>query len=94
MSLSPDTREFLAAVKEAIELPAPATFGDRAEYLRLLEDRALDAVIALTGALGEPESADWGLGWHTDYLRRRLAGKSPIGYRHYDPDGGHGDDVR
>ncbi|MGW2837130.1 hypothetical protein ACWCWD_04950 [Streptomyces sp. NPDC001493] len=88
MSLSPDTREFLAAVKEAIDLPAPATFGDLTEYLRLLSDRALDAVIALTGALGEPETADWGLGWHTDYLRRQLAGKSPITYRHYDPDGG------
>lgn len=94
MSLSPDTREFLAAVKEAIDLPAPATFGDRAEYLRLLESRALDAVIALTGALGEPESADWGLGWHTDYLRRQLAKQPPTTYGHYHQGGGHDDDVR
>ncbi|GGJ43766.1 hypothetical protein [Streptomyces brasiliensis] len=83
-----DTREFLAAVLDAINIPAPATFADREAFQLLLEDRVLDAVVALTGALGEPPAADWGLGWHTDYLRKRLATKPPTTYRHYDADGG------
>ncbi|MFC8239494.1 hypothetical protein [Streptomyces chartreusis] len=86
--MSPDTREFLAAVLDAINIPAPATFGDREEFGRLLEDRVLDAVVALTGALGEPPASDWGLGWHTEYLRNRLATKPPTTYRHQDTDGG------
>jgi hypothetical protein len=86
--MSPDTREFLAAVLDAINLPAPATFGDREAFARLLEDRVLDAVIALTGALGEPPTADWGLGWHTDYLRKQIAKTPPTTYRHYDANGG------
>ncbi|MET8982051.1 hypothetical protein ABZX85_41310 [Streptomyces sp. NPDC004539] len=86
--MNDDIREFLAAVLEAIRLPAPATAGEREAYRLLLEDRALDAVVALTGALGEPPSADWGLGWHTAYLRKRLATKPPTTYRHHGTDGG------
>ncbi|MER6525734.1 hypothetical protein [Streptomyces sp. NPDC001508] len=88
--MNDDTREFLAAVLEAINIPAPATFGDLEAFQLLLEDRVLDAVVALTGALGEPPTADWGLGWHTDYLRKQLAKKPPTTYRHYDADGGAG----
>ncbi|WP_225831673.1 hypothetical protein [Streptomyces sp. NK08204] len=86
--MSPDTREFLAAVLDAIDIPAPATFGDREAFARLLADRVLDAVVALTGALGEPPDADWGLGWHTDYLRRQLAKNPPTTYRHHGASGG------
>ncbi|MCX5438738.1 hypothetical protein [Streptomyces sp. NBC_00063] len=86
--MNDDIRAFLAAVLAAIDIPAPATFGDREAFQLLLEDRVLDAVVALTGALGEPPTADWGLGWHTDYLRKRLATKPPISYRHYGADGG------
>ncbi|MFB7242682.1 hypothetical protein ACFCYX_09465 [Streptomyces populi] len=86
--MNEDTRAFLAAVLAAIDLPAPATLGDREVFQRLLEDRVLDAVVALTGALGEPPAADWGLGWHTDYLCKRLATKPPTTYRHFSVDGG------
>ncbi|MFI8791812.1 hypothetical protein [Streptomyces sp. NPDC055105] len=86
--MNDDIRAFLAAVLAAIDIPAPAAFGDREAFQLLLEDRVLDAVVALTGALGEPPTADWGLGWHTDYLRKRLATKPPTSYRHYGADGG------
>ncbi|MEU9520161.1 hypothetical protein [Streptomyces sp. NPDC048224] len=85
--MNDDTREFLAVVRDAINIPAPATFADREAFRLLLEDRVLDAVVALTGALGEPPTADWGLGWHTDYLRQQLATKPPATYRHHDTDG-------
>jgi len=86
--MNDDTRAFLAAVLEAIDIPAPATFGDREAFQLLLEDRVMDAVVALTGALGEPPASDWGLGWHADYLRKRLATKPPTTYRHDDANGG------
>ncbi|OIK02323.1 hypothetical protein BIV25_01555 [Streptomyces sp. MUSC 14] len=86
--MNDDTRAFLAAVLDAIDIPAPATFGDSEAFSRLLEDRVLDAVVALTGALEEPPAADWGLGWHTNYLRKQLAKKPPTTYRHHDADGG------
>jgi hypothetical protein len=76
-------------VLESIDIPCPATVGDREEYARLLEDRAMDAVVALRGVLGEPLAGDCGAHWHTAYLRRQLAEKPPTGYRHYGaPDGG------
>ncbi|MEV7145937.1 hypothetical protein AB0O05_05500 [Streptomyces sp. NPDC093084] len=78
--MNDDTREFLAALLDAINLPHPATVGDSEEYLRLLEDRTLDAVVAL----GEPPNADWGLGWHTAYLREQVAKKPVITYLHFD----------
>ncbi|MFJ8060818.1 hypothetical protein [Streptomyces sp. NPDC096142] len=86
--MNDDTRAFIAAVLEAIGIPSPATYGDREAFQRLLEDRVLDTVVALTGALDEPPAADWGLGWHTDYLRKRLATKPPTTYRHYNAVGG------
>ncbi|MFI0966899.1 hypothetical protein ACH4S8_36775 [Streptomyces sp. NPDC021080] len=86
--MNEDIRAFLAAVLAAIDLPAPATLGDHAAFQCLLEDRVLDAVVALTGALGEPPTADWGLGWHTDYLCKQLATKPPTTYRHFNADGG------
>jgi hypothetical protein len=86
--MNADTREFLAAVLEALDIPAPATFGDREAFALLLEDRVMDAVVALSGALGEPAASDWGLGWHTDYLRKRLAAKPPTTYRHWGATGG------
>ncbi|MBV9023360.1 MAG: hypothetical protein JO362_06115 [Streptomycetaceae bacterium] len=87
--MTPDIRALLAAVIEAIDIPSPAAVGDREEYARLLEDRALDAVVALKGVLGEPLAGNCSAHWHTAYLHRQLAKKPPTGYRHYDaPDGG------
>ncbi|MEV7389520.1 hypothetical protein [Streptomyces sp. NPDC091215] len=86
--MNDDTREFLAAVLDAIDIPTPATLGDHEAFRVLLEDRVLDAIVALTGALGEPPHSDWGLGWHTGYLRKQLAQKPPTTYRHYGTDGG------
>ncbi|MGX9884048.1 hypothetical protein [Streptomyces sp. NPDC002276] len=86
--MNDDTRAFLAAVLAAIDIPSPAPYGDHEAFRLLLEDRVLDAVVALTGALGEPPASGWGLGWHTDYLRKRLATKPPTTYRHVNAVGG------
>lgn len=87
--MSPEVRAFLETVLEAIDIPAPATVGDGEAFSRLLENRALDAVVALHGALGEPLAGSDGLEWHTDYLRKQLAKKPPTTYRHWQaPDGG------
>lgn len=81
--MTPDVRAFLTAVLDAIDIPAPATFGDHKEYARLLEDRAFDAVVALHGALDEPLADSGWVDWHTAYLRKQLAKKPPTGYRHW-----------
>ncbi|MFJ6704584.1 MULTISPECIES: hypothetical protein [unclassified Streptomyces] len=86
--MNDDTREFLTALLDAINLPSPATYGDHEAFQRVLEDRALDAVVALSGVLGEPADADWGLGWHTAYLREQVAKKPVITYLHFDAAGG------
>lgn len=81
--MTPDVRAFLAVVLDAIDLPSPATVGDHEAFSRLLEDRALDAAVALRVALDESLVGGTGLDWHTAYLREQLAKKPPTGYRHH-----------
>jgi len=70
-------RELLAAVLEALDIPSPATVGDGEVHDRILLDRVMDARIALEGVLQRGDEP----GWSADYLRSRLAGKPPTGYR-------------
>lgn len=77
---SRELRDLLAAVLEAIDIPAPATVGDTAAHHALLADRALDAVVALQCVLRARGDC---AGWSADYLRARLAEKPPTTYRHW-----------
>ena len=87
--MSPEVRALLEAVLEAIDIPSPATVGDEPAFARLLEDRALDAIVALHGALGESLAGVDGMAWNTAYLRKQLAKKLPTTYRHFQTaDGG------
>ncbi|MFF7153114.1 hypothetical protein [Streptomyces sp. NPDC008139] len=87
--MNPEVRALLEAVLEAIDIPSPATVGDGPAFSRLLEDRVLDAVLALRAALAEPISDAIGVAWNTAYLRKQLASKPPTTYTHYQaPTGG------
>jgi hypothetical protein len=81
--MTPQVRVLLEAVLEAIDLPAPATFGDEDAFARLLVNRVLDAVVFLHGVLGDPLAGTVEDDWHVDYLRRQLAKKPPTTYRHW-----------
>jgi hypothetical protein len=70
-------RNLLAAVLEALDIPAPATVGDGEVYERILLDRVMDARVALEGVLRRGDDP----GWSADYLRARLAEKPATGYR-------------
>lgn len=70
-------RDLLASVLDALDIPHPATVGDRAAHREALADRAMDAVIALRGVLDQGDEP----GWSADYLRARLSEKPATGYR-------------
>ncbi|MDX5565637.1 hypothetical protein PYK79_23135 [Streptomyces sp. ID05-04B] len=72
-----ELRVLLAAVLEAIGIPYPATVGDGEAYGRILEERVMDARIALEGVLRRGDDP----GWSAEYLRIRLAGNPAVGYR-------------
>ncbi|MEV2228409.1 hypothetical protein AB0H69_07490 [Streptomyces phaeochromogenes] len=73
-------RDLLAAVLEALDLPYPATIGDRETHDRILNDRVTQAKIALRSAM---EEHPLGIEWTTEYLREQLAELPPAGYQHY-----------
>lgn len=75
------TRDLLAAVLEALDIPHPATVGDTEVHDRILNDRVMHAVIALRSAL---EEHPLGIDWTVQYLRERLGEHPPTGYQHYD----------
>ena len=74
-----DVRGLLAAILEALDIPAPATIGDTAAHDRILNERAMHAKIALRSVL--EDAAPLGIEWTTTYLRERLAEHQPTGYR-------------
>lgn len=76
MSTDP-IRDLLAAVLEAIDLPA-----DTENYAEQLERRAGIAVVALRAALREDPS---GIPWNVDYLRAQLAAEGPEDDDHMGP---------
>lgn len=74
----PDVRALLGVVLEAIDLPFPATIGDREVRDRLLAERAMLAVTVARAALAEnPANIDW----NVDYLRTQLAEHPATGYQ-------------
>ncbi|MFB6875691.1 hypothetical protein [Streptomyces sp. NPDC056323] len=74
--------EFLQTILDAIDIPAPATPDDAAEYNRVLADRAGHAAVALRDVLAG--AAQFGPGWITRYLRARLDETPATGYRTLD----------
>ncbi|GGV77484.1 hypothetical protein GCM10010294_45090 [Streptomyces griseoloalbus] len=70
-------RELLAAVLEALDIPAPATVGGTEAHDRVLNARVMHAKIALENVL---EDDPLGIEWTTQYLRERLAETPPTGY--------------
>ena len=76
----------LRAVREAIDIPHPATVGDGETYDRILKERVLHAVIMLQNIVrddGRPRSADV-IPWSIEYLRARLAEHPAEGYKTWD----------
>ncbi|WP_406507619.1 hypothetical protein [Streptomyces sp. NBC_00212] len=72
-------RRLLEAVYEALDIPYPATIGDREVYERVLGERVMHARIALAGVLNQGDNPDWSAG----YLLGQLAKHPPTGYRHF-----------
>ncbi|NJP73811.1 hypothetical protein [Streptomyces sp. C1-2] len=73
-----DTRDLLAAVLEAIDLPHPATTGGAEVHDRLLAARAMHVRIMLRNLLDD--GPDLGPAWSAKYLRERLAAHRITGY--------------
>ncbi|MFI6468748.1 hypothetical protein ACIBL5_00545 [Streptomyces sp. NPDC050516] len=72
-------RRLLEAVHEALNIPYPATIGDREVYARILAERVMHARIALEGVLTRGDNADWSAGW----LLGQLALHPATGYRRF-----------
>ncbi|GAA2330709.1 hypothetical protein GCM10010246_12150 [Streptomyces cuspidosporus] len=72
----------LGAVVEALDIPSPATYGDREQYREVLDDRALWVIVALKSVLLDPTGL--AAEWTVTYLRDRLAEHPPTTYRAWD----------
>lgn len=83
-----ELRQLLAVVLEALDIPSPATVGDRETHREILAHRAMDTVIAVRGVLHQGDDP----GWSADYLRARLAEKPSTGYRAWGADEGQDDE--
>lgn len=75
-----ETRDFHAAVLEALDIPHPATFGDTEAHHAVLADRAMHAVIALRSVVAAEPYLD--VAWTTAYLREQITATPTTGYRH------------
>jgi hypothetical protein len=78
-----DLLDALRAVREAIDIPHPATVRDGETHDRILKERVLHAVVMLQNIVpddGRPCAADV-IPWSVEYLRARLAEHPASGYR-------------
>uniref|UniRef100_UPI003518A9B0 hypothetical protein n=1 Tax=Streptomyces calvus TaxID=67282 RepID=UPI003518A9B0 len=73
-----NTRDLLAAVLEALDIPHPATTGGAEVYDRIRGERATHVVVALRSVLDEKPLM--GIEWTTAYLREQLAEHPAAGY--------------
>lgn len=75
-----ETRDFLTAVLEALDIPHPATVGDSERHHAVLADRVMHALLALRSVVAaEP---NLGIAWTTAYLREQIVATPATGYRH------------
>ncbi|MFG2678309.1 hypothetical protein [Streptomyces sp. NPDC048392] len=75
-------RGLLEALREALDVPHPATLGDAKRRDQILVERAAHAMIALDSIL--IDDAPLGIEWTTRYLRERLAEHPATGYTTWD----------
>ncbi len=75
-------RHLLAAVHQALSLPAPDRASDRVPYLDLLAQRARVAQASIGRLLAEPRSADLDFLSEGDHILHQLADLPPATYRH------------
>jgi len=72
----------LAAVREAIDIPEAATYGDQGIRDRILVERAGHAAVMLRGILAGDAAP--GIPWSAAWLRARLAEHPAAGYQTWD----------
>ncbi|GAA0348083.1 hypothetical protein NE235_10835 [Actinoallomurus spadix] len=77
---TPDWRDALAAVREALDIPYPRTAGDEEVYREILDRRVMQALVMLRGVL---DRDDANVAWHVEYLRGKLAEMPAEGYGRY-----------
>lgn len=74
-----DLLDALRAVREALDIPHPATVGDGETHDRILQERVRHAVVMLRSVLEPDRHPD--VPWSTAYLRDRLAEHPAEGYK-------------
>jgi hypothetical protein len=75
----------LAAVQQALSLPAPHRHSDRLPYLALLEQRARIAAASIGRLLADPASGELDFLSEGDHVLHQIAELPPHSYRH-EPD--------
>ncbi|MGB6455127.1 MAG: hypothetical protein WBH47_11660 [Streptosporangiaceae bacterium] len=76
------TRHLLAALQQALSLPAPRRPGDRLPYLALLEQRANVAAASIGRLLADPASGELDFLSEGDHILHQIAELPPSSYRH------------
>jgi hypothetical protein len=75
-------RHLLAAVHQALRLPAPQRHSDELPRLVLLEQRAEVAVASIGRLLADPQSGELDFLSEGDHILHQIADLPPDSYRH------------
>jgi hypothetical protein len=78
-------RHLLAAVHQALSLPAPHRHSDQLPYLVLLAQRVEVAVASIGRLLADPRSGELDFLSEGDHILHQIADLPPDSYRH-EPD--------
>ncbi|MGH3302666.1 MAG: hypothetical protein ACRDOK_13480 [Streptosporangiaceae bacterium] len=78
----PAVRHLLAALQQALTLPAPRRRSDRLPYLALLEQRASVAAASIGRLLADPRSGELDFLSEGDHILHQIADLPPRSYRH------------
>lgn len=70
----------LQAVRDALDIPAPATNGDHETYARILEERAGHALTMLQHVIDQ-DAVIVDIPWSVGYLHGKLAEHPAAGYK-------------
>ena len=79
-----EARDALEAVREAIDIPSPATVGDGEVYEKILLERVGHVRVMLASLLDTGRCAPPDIPWSVAYLRDRLAEHPAAGYKTWD----------
>jgi hypothetical protein len=75
-------RHLLAAVHQALSLPAPQRHSDQLPYLVLLEQRTGIAVASMGRLLADPQSGELDFLSEGDHILHQIADLPPDSYHH------------